>query len=73
MWGMRDQTVMAAIAAADRITDPVQRGDIMHDAGAVGDAATRTWKLPRWPDPLPPTTALRLLFIERPHLICPPI
>lgn len=65
-----NQAFMEAIVAADRITDPIQRRDIMRNAGAVGDSETRTWKLPHWPDPLPPTTALRLLFIERPDLIC---
>jgi hypothetical protein len=69
---MVDQALTEAIAAADRITDPVLRGDIMRDAGAVGDVETQTWKLPHWPDPLPPTTALRLLFVERPDLICAP-
>lgn len=68
-----DQTVIEAIAAAGRITDPVQRSDIMRDAGALGDADTRRWSLPHWPDPLPPTTALRLLFVERPDLVCAPI
>jgi hypothetical protein len=67
-----DQAVIEAIAAADRITDPVLRGEILRDTGAVGEAETRTWKLPHWPDPLPPTTALRLLFVERPDLICAP-
>jgi hypothetical protein len=73
MGAMVDQAFIDALAAADRITDPVQRSEIMRDAGAVGDADTRTWKLPHWPDPLPLTTALRLLFVERPDLICAPV
>ena len=70
---MVDRAFMDALAAADRITNPVERSDIMRDAGAVGDAATRTRKLPHWPDPLPLTTALRLLVVQRPDLIRTPV
>jgi hypothetical protein len=68
-----DDRIAHTLRAADRITDPVQRSDIMRDAGAIGDAETQTWKLPTWPDPLPSRLALRVLFLQRPDLIRDPL
>ena len=66
------EPVVRAIAAADRITDPVQRGDIMRAVGAKPGAEERKWAVPGWPEPLPSATALRLLFLTRPDLIQEP-
>lgn len=63
-------TFTRAIRAADRITDPVERGEILVDAGARPDFATGKWRL-RYagPEPVPGTLALRCLYLHRPDLI----
>ncbi len=61
--------IQAAFDAADNITDPITRSDIMRAAGATGDPEKQTWRLPNWPEPLPSTTAVRVVLLTRPDLV----